>query len=87
MKTVSFDLKLDVGNTCYVIADGKIRKCVVQKIIVNYEKEAYGGSEYLRKEYVLVHADSSCGVLPNGCFNESEIWATKEELIKHIDEL
>ena len=86
MKTISFDLKLDVGDTCYVISDGKIKKCIVERICVNYETTAHGGFT-LCKTYTLVHADSSYGLLPNGSFNESEIWATKEELIKHIEEL
>lgn len=86
MKTITFDLKLDVGDTCYVISDGKIKKCIVERICVNYETTAHGGS-VLCKTYTLVHADSSCGLLPNGAYNESEIWATKEELIKHIEEL
>lgn len=86
MKAITFILKLDVGDTCYVISDGKIKKCIVERISVDYETTAHGGST-ICKTYTLMHADSSYGLLPNGCFNENEIWATKEELIKHIEEL
>lgn len=86
MKAITFVLKLDVGDTCYVISDGKIKKCIVERISVDYETTAHGGST-ICKTYTLVHADRSYGLLPNGCFNENEIWASKEELIKHIEEL
>jgi hypothetical protein len=85
MNTITFDLKLNVGDTCYVISDGKIKKCIVERIFVEYETTAYNGSS-LCKTYALKHADGT-SMPNNGRFDESEIWATKEELIKHIEEL
>ena len=45
------------------------------------------GTERICKEYTLVAADSKDGFLPYGMFNESEVWATKEELIEYINKI
>jgi hypothetical protein len=86
MNTIIINLKLNVGDTCYIIYDNKIKKCVVHKIHVDYNTVGYiGDSVY--KAYTLVSADISHLPNPNRPFTEKEIWASKEELIKYIEEL
>ena len=86
MATISFNLKLNVNDICFVIVDNKIKKCIVEKISATYKNEMYG-TERICKEYTLISADSKDGFLPYGMFNESEVWATKEELIEYINKI
>jgi len=86
MNTITINLKLKVGDTCYIIHDNKIKKCVVHKVYVEYNTVGYIG-EAVYKLYTLVPADYSFAPIPNKPFTEKEIWATKEELIKYIEKL
>lgn len=38
MKTIQIDIKLDVGDTCYIISKNEIVKCQVKEVWVNYKK-------------------------------------------------
>jgi hypothetical protein len=78
MNTVTFNFKLDVGDACYAIIKYKVMKCRVCEVWINYKKRQ---DERLCIEYCLVDK-SGC---PSGVFPENEVFATKEELIRHIE--
>lgn len=80
MNTVTFNFKLNVEDVCYAIVKCKIMKCRVREVWINYKK---GQGERLCIEYCLVDK-SGC---PCGVFPENEVFATKEELIRHIESI
>jgi hypothetical protein len=84
MKTIQIDTKLDVGDTCYIISKNEIVKCQVQEVWVNYKKE-FG--EHIIIEYNLISSKGIGVIRPEGVWNEKYVFATKEELLKYIEEL
>lgn len=84
MKTIQMDIKLDVGDTCYIISKNEIVKCQVKEVWVNYKKE-FG--ERIIIEYNLTSFKKNVGIQPEGVWNEKDVFATKEELVKYIEKI
>lgn len=79
MKKITFDFKLDIGDTVYYIQKGQVKSTYVYKIELNYTSETPISNESIRIHYYLRDAPTIEDEDINTIY-----FTDKKELIQHL---
>lgn len=85
MKSVSLDLKFDVGDKCYAFTSFGIVECMIEGVWVDYRREY---NDYIHIQYKVIAKDprgTEFGPISLGFVKGDNLFASKEEALKFID--